>query len=856
MPKRINILWLGLAVTLLSLIDLCLPHPNVYRCDPVTLTFLAISAASALAPYTQGWSMGLVGHLLYQKPKIPASIDRGKQDDVRISMPGYGESIVWARGIFRCAPTWFWHKPIVHSTVTTPGSSGGKGAPKPPTPGTIDHVYTTSVGGVFHDGEIKTVRRIWFGTDLVWNIVETSPTRYEAESATLAGGANVVSSSIASGGEKVTDIGNGGMVTFDVDISADGDYDVAIFYLDSTTTLAYEVLVDGVSQGTVSCEASGSGLMAIQTIGLTLTAGTRAIRFRNTAADCPDMDRIEVVDTLVLTTGNVDSRTFTDLIDPTILPPTDETKPWPFHNYLPIEIDPEDPGGGTITGTSTITASLAKYGQPQIRIYRGTADQTADPAIIADKGVDDTPAWRGLAYIVIEGIQLPNGALPNVTIEVDQGTSDVDTMVEDHYALGGVDSSNLELSALSGLTITGLMRTSQRPIGDSLKDLLTRFQFDLPEYDGVVNAVLRNRTSVDFTITAAKLRAHPSGTDIPDQDAVITDTDPLLFPYRFDVNFLNSGYDFHNDIQFDTRASGPQTDNQSVSLALVDTESNMKKLASVLLYRPDMEGRGFEFFAGPEFIKVVPGSIGTISLTNATHTVRVINAKYGLPAGVNQFQLVRHAPSLYGATGFGAPIVSETPVAGFPSNTRGIILDGPLFRPEDQGDGTQPVVYIAMCGIGGGAWPGGFLYQESPIGSGQYVFVTVSDKPSGIGVTDGTLSSVSDPSTWDRTSSLTFSLYYDPGLSSAAEADLLNNPNLNLLAVINPSTNEVECLQFKTATPLSPVSPFAARYSVSTFLRGRFMTEGNVGIHTSADDVVVIDSTLKPRRISIADIGR
>jgi hypothetical protein len=247
----------------------------------------------------------------------------------------------------------------------------------------------------------------------------------------------------------------------------------------------------------------------------------------------------------------------------------------------------------------------------------------------------------------------------------------------------------------------------------------------------------------------------------------------------------------------------------------------------------------------------------TLTLPNATHVARVVEAKYGLPAGVCEFDLVRQEASLYtpsgsGSTGSG----TEPPIVAVPANTKGVIIDGPLLRAEDGGDGTQPVVYVAMCGRGSGSWQGGFLFREYPFDSGNYILLASSDKASSIGVTAGTLASVSDPSVWDRTSSLTINFYTDADLSSETEQDLLANPSLNLLAVINPSTGDVEYVQFATSAAGVANAPYITQYSISVFLRGRAGTDANVGTHTSADDVVVIDSTVVPTRMPIVDIGR
>lgn len=840
MAKRVILFYLiGIGCCLL---DCLLPHPRVYAADPFSgsiLIGLAISAATTAA------SVGI--EYLVAKNRKVSPVDRGKLDDVRVSIPGYGEAIPKCWGTFRCAPVWFWHTPIVHTTVTTPGRSGGKGgSPRPPTPETVDHVYTTSLAGVFHDGPVSSVVRMWFDGDLVYNTSTTlSASKYEAESATLAGGANSTASSACSGGLRVQGIGSGGTVTFSVTVDSTTTYDLGIYYT-STVDRTFKVSVNGGATTDVVCIASGGvNVVAIQTLSVALNSGANTIAFSNAGAAAPDLDKIEVAPALVFDPDGIDPRSWTGLLDPDIIPPTDQDRVWPYFNHRP-----------EATATGVFATNLAKYGQPSIRIYTGTETQTADSAIIADKGAANAPAYRGCSYVVIDGMQLQAGRIPNVTLEVDQGTTNLATITGDVYDLVGVTSGNREFTALAGDTLTGLMVPSRRAAADVIAELQTRFQFDLPEVDGKVKAVLRNGTS-DLTIPYSELRAHYDGEEAPAFDALITDIDPLLLPARVDVNHLDPAMDYHNNTQSDMRLVGPQFDNQSVSLSLVDSATNVKKLASILLYKPDREGRAFRFTTGPKYMRAHQGTVITLTLQNATHIVRVTEARYGLPAGVCEFEAVRQQASLYSPTGTGSTSTGiESPIAPIPGNTKGIIIDGPLLRAEDAGDGTQIVVYVAMCGRGSGTWPGGFFYQEFPINSGNYKFLTLTDKPSGIGVTVGMLGSVSDPSVWDRTNSLVINFFSNTTLSSVTEQELLANPELNLLGVINPSTNAVEYVQFKTATAGAAVAPYVTNYTVGTFLRGRVGSDGNVGAHTSADDVVVIDSTVLPRRMAVADVER
>lgn len=1014
---------------------------------------LAISAAIT------GAQTGLQ-YALASKQKVPP-IDRGRLDDVRISVPGYNEHILKIWGKARGAPIWVDFKAVVHSTVTTPGQSGGKAPPKPPTADTIDHIYTVPyIAGVAHDGLIyNDITRIWFDAELVLNgnLDSNSALFREAEFATLAGGASVTTSSVCSNGRKVIGLGNGGKATFAVNTTA-GSYEIGISYL-STTELTFKVAVNGGASQDVVCPSSGgSSIVAYQTCTVTLSSGANTIEFANAGASCPDLDRIQIAPVLVFV-GGLDTRSWTGIQDPSRIFPDDPNSPWPFQNEQPIPID----GYGTSTGASRkgTSANLTKWGSPTIRIWPGTRTQEPDSTIEADKGAGNVPAYRDFAGLTIDSLQLQNGRLPNVTLEIDQGTRDVRTIVEDIYSLCGVESTNLELTQLNGLilgdtegfsagtyaditwagvvnatsgaggsfaknaggdgwvayansgasvaagtdysiratlgagvgmigfsttntpgsslpnpydqmqfavlwnvnanpsqeaknalqmslggsnntsdvgtwstgdeiqieirdgvfsayqngslitgfvtpipafplkvvvmgyrptggsdgggvtaasaasganigsrpTITNagaLVVATRRPASEILGDLMTRFQFDMVNKDGKETAILRSASSVDITIPYTDLRAHLSGDEMPAFDCEIVDIDPLLLPARVDVTYLDPQLDYHTNVQSDMLLSGPQTDIQNLSLSIVESADNMKGLAVTLLNKAHMESRALKFLLGPKYLHTMPGTIASLQLPNVTHTVRFTQWKAQLPAGVIEVEAVRHAASIYSPTAVGSISSGfETPVVSIVGNTEGIILDGPLLRPEDAGDGTQPVVYIGACHRGAGGWAGAFPYYEYPIGSANYTQLTGAtggpvalDKQADIGVTAGTLASVSDPSVWDRTSSVIVNFYTDVELTSQTEADILNNPTLNLFAVMNPSTFAVEYLQAATVSSSAATAPYKSRYTLSLFLRGRIGTDNNVGVHTSADKVVVVNSALKPVRVAVGDLGR
>ncbi|MDB5596777.1 MAG: hypothetical protein JWM36_3738 [Hyphomicrobiales bacterium] len=65
------------------------------------------------------------------------------------------------------------------------------------------------------------------------------------------------------------------------------------------------------------------------------------------------------------------------------------------------------------------------------RVYRGTQDQHADPLIVAKEGLDQAPAYRGLAYIVFENMPLADfgNRIPQLSFEVVRPVDGLATMV-------------------------------------------------------------------------------------------------------------------------------------------------------------------------------------------------------------------------------------------------------------------------------------------------------------------------------------------------------------------------------------------------------------------------------------------
>lgn len=143
-----------------------------------------------------------------------------------------------------------------------------------------------------------------------------------------------------------------------------------------------------------------------------------------------------------------------------------------------------------------------------------------------------------------------------------------------------------------------------------------------------------------------------------------------------------------------------------------------------------------------------------------------------------------------------------------------------------------------------GDWRGWTLHAD--YGDG-YVQIAEGDVPATMGTATTTLQTITDPSVFDRTSSVTFTLKYEhatPPFSTVPEADLLANINRNLFVVGS------EYVQAATVVYNGNRS-----YTISTLLRGRLGTDGEFLTHTSSERVVFLNGAPKFVPINISRLN-
>jgi hypothetical protein len=114
---------------------------------------------------------------------------------------------------------------------------------------------------------------------------------------------------------------------------------------------------------------------------------------------------------------------------------------------------------GVIGGVGRIWAD----GQPldltgkTIRVHRGTEDQAPDDLIVAKEGANNSPAYRGLAYVVFERLPLQDfgNRIPQLSFEIIRPVGQLERMVRAVTLIPGTTEFGYEPSPLVSVLAPG-----------------------------------------------------------------------------------------------------------------------------------------------------------------------------------------------------------------------------------------------------------------------------------------------------------------------------------------------------------------------------------------------------------------
>lgn len=468
-----------------------------------------------------------------------------------------------------------------------------------------------------------------------------------------------------------------------------------------------------------------------------------------------------------------------------------------------------------------------------MRIHRGHGDQAADPLMVQAEGTGRCPAYRGIAYVVFEDLELAEygNRIPSLTFEILADSSDI--------SIGEIAREIMPDAAVIGLdqTFAGFS-IDQGSAGDTLAVIADA----MPICCAVMGAALKIHSaepvSGQYPLTLPEPAASNTGSQSADVKASgwSRKRAPLPRAQQCGVRYYDVARDYQPGLQRGIGRS-EQGDLQIIELPAALPAATAQTLASSASRRAARPSDMISYRVTEVDPAVGPGAIVTIPV--ATGFWRIAQWEW---------QQDGVLLSLIACPTLGASSTSSAASAADPGrfNAAADLLRTPtVFEAfalpwDGTGSSTSPAVFVAASG-GSAGWTGAALLADlGGNGAALTQLGATGRARTRMGRTQTALP-LASPLLIDRRSTLDVALAgLDQRLTDANLAQLLQGANRARIG------NEI--VQFGTAIPLG-----GGVWRLSGMLRGRGGTEWAIGTHTSNEPFVLLEDTLVP--LDPAQIG-
>lgn len=464
------------------------------------------------------------------------------------------------------------------------------------------------------------------------------------------------------------------------------------------------------------------------------------------------------------------------------------------------------------------------------RLHEGDESQLPDPLLEASEGIGQVPAYRGLAYVVFEGLQLAEFAnrIPNLTFEAvaDDGAVSLATIAGD--LLHRIEATSLsDITALEG-TVTGYGIAQPASLREMLEPLSEVQPFQAVE-SGSALRLLPLPPSPAVTLEQDRLGAASNERQAP--RLIATRQQEWELPREVSVHYLDDGRDYQPNIQRARRLSSSGPAVETIELPVATSAANAKRAA---------ERRLAMRWTAREIVSVtVPPALLAVEAGDAVAigTQVVLVAELQWEAGSLRLSGPRFDPADLDsdATADSGLPISQTPQIQGPTHLELMAL------PTLPGASLTAPRFFAAAAGGDAHWRTALLFQSTD-GGLDFTEVARFNNAAVIGTTRSALAQTS-AHLWDRQSVLEVELLHD-GMSLESRPDLavLNGGNAALIGD--------EIIQFGTASLIGP-----GRYQVRDILRGRLGTDQIISAHPPGERFVLLNDGLVPIATALGAIG-
>lgn len=449
-----------------------------------------------------------------------------------------------------------------------------------------------------------------------------------------------------------------------------------------------------------------------------------------------------------------------------------------------------------------------------LRIHTGEGDQQPDPLIAAAEGADSCPAYRGLAYVVFEDLQLSDfgNRIPALSFEIFAGTAPLN--IRD--LLDGVVTdcdADVPLDGLAGLSCEG-------PVGELLAALDPLYPADCDACDAQL--VIRPDRAQPAAIALPEAATSDSREDFGGNAGYARKRGPADEQPIAVLRYYDLARDYQPGAQ---RAAGRPLPGQPRAL---DLPAVMEAGAARLLVQQSAARAGWarqtvQWRVTELDPRVRPGAI--VTLPDHPGEWRVRDWEWR-ERGI-ELTLVRLAASR--SAGGPADPGRGAPAADYPAAPSQLVA---CELPWDGNSATPVPLLLAAVSAANAGWSGASVLGDWGDGSLQPIGASGRARAV-LGTVEEALPPAS-PLLFDRHRSVVIQLAApDLALSGATMRQLAQGANRALLGE--------ELVQFAQADPLG-----GGRWKLSGLWRGRGGTERAIGGHVAGEPFLLLDGTGLP----------
>lgn len=471
----------------------------------------------------------------------------------------------------------------------------------------------------------------------------------------------------------------------------------------------------------------------------------------------------------------------------------------------------------------------------ELNLHLGEEGQAVDSHIASIEGADNTPAYPGLVYATLVGLELADfgNQIPTITAEIVAHSSlPVSSLITKCMTELGIPAEDYDVSLVEGCA-RGIIVEGPKNTSETLDLIRRTYDVQVQKKNGKYHFIsTKHLQTIEIPESAFGVSTE---TDRTFNNLEYDNIRPLDIPQAISVRFKDPALDMQRNAVHYPRSASPGISPRVLDLDLTLSEEEARTRAALELKRAVRESRTYRGTLPPEYIWLTSGMKIKTSFKGVDHEIRLTDVAVGANYVV-EIEGVR-----FSNTGEFTPEAADP---GGGETDQGAALTTPDVSlalldlpPLQDAQTSTPGFYYASSLLGfqdtvsRARGQSTRRYQSSlyeQLTDGSWSLVDRFEARATIGTALEVLGTVSNINVKDTTNTLLIELDYG-SLSAVSEAKMLAGSNRAAIGV----DGRWEIIGWQDVTSLGN-----NQYRISSLLRGLQGTEKNVGSHALNDTFV------------------